>query len=199
MGRYIEKGVEDRTKVKRKKYEHHHPILCPKCSQTGKPGIYRKNRLVVLHKVNNKTVWHSMTTEKERKIFLSLVNSSLIKNKPILSKLQNTASVVSRQAHILICPVCNKIGRAGKILTCNPRLYVVHRENHKITFTHYMKTWEQKQLIANALRLSSYNRTKLENHELRSEIKLLRKQNAQLKAVIKGINNDVEAVLKEKP
>ena len=67
------------------------------------------------------------------------------------------------------CPICNKIGRAGKILAGNPRLYIVHREDHKITSTHYMKTSEQKQLVANALQLSSYNRAKLENQELRTE------------------------------
>ena len=197
LGRYIEKEGEDSTEVKRKKYEHHHPIVCPKCNHTGKPGMYKKNRLVVLHQADNKTVWHSMTTEKERKIFLSLVNSSLIKKKPIISKLQDTPSVVSRKAHKITCPVCNKIGRAGKILTGNFRLYVVHREDHKITFTHYMKTWEQKQLVANILQLSSYNKTKLENQELKSENKLLRKQNTQLKTIVKRINDDTEAVLKE--
>lgn len=198
LGRYIEKEGEDRTKVKRKKYEHHDSILCPKCNQSGKPGMYKKNRLVVLHQTNNKTVWHSMTTEKERETFLSLVHSSLIEIKPVISKSQDIGSGVSRQAHKMVCPVCNKIGRAGKILTGNPRLYIVHREDHKITFTHYMKTWEQKQLVADALQLSSYNKAKLENQELRSENKLLQKQNAQLKAFVKGINDDAEAVLKER-
>jgi cell shape-determining protein MreC len=60
-----------------------------------------------------------------------------------------------------------------------------------------MKTWEQKQLVANILQLSSYNKTKLENQELKSENKLLRKQNTQLKAVVKRINDDTEGVLKE--
>jgi hypothetical protein len=198
LGRYLEKEGEDHTKVKRRKYEHHHSILCPKCDQTGKPGMYKRNRLVVLHQVDNKTVWHSMTTEKEREIFLSLVHSSLINKKPVISKLRDTASVVSKKAHEMKCPVCNKIGRAGKILAGNPRLYIVHREDHKITSTHYMKTWEQKQLVANVLQLSSYNKAKLENQELRTENKLLRKLNAKLKAFAKGINDDAEAVLKEK-
>ena len=197
LGRYIEKEGETSTKVKRKKYEHHKPILCPKCNQTGKPGMYN-DRVVVLHKVNNKTVWHSMTTEKERETFLSLFHPSSIKKEPSISKLQNTAPVVSKNAQEMKCPICNKIGRAGKILAGNPRLYIVHREDHKITSTHYMKTWEQKQLVANVLQLSSYNKAKLENQELRTENKLLRNLNAKLKAFAKGINDDAEAVLKEK-
>jgi hypothetical protein len=193
LGRYIEKEGEDSTEVKRKKYEHHHPILCPKCNQIGKPGMYKKNRLVVLHQVNNKTVWHSMTTEKERKSFMSLIHSL---PKPIISKFQDTASVVSSQAHKMICPVCNKIGRAGKILAGNPRFYIVHGEDHKIAFTHYMKTWEQKQLVANALKLSSYHKAKLENQKLRSDNRLLLKQNTQLKAFVKKINDDSGTALK---